>query len=70
MEGTIDTKAMATRLKNRRIELGKTVEEVSNATGIGQTAIRNYECGIRIPRYIAMIKLARYYGVSLDALFF
>lgn len=57
-------------LRDLRIQLGKTVTQVSNETGIGETALRNYECGLRIPRYTAMFTLAEYYGKSVDAIFF
>lgn len=66
----IDKETMAKHLKALRVEKGKTVAEVSLETGIGETALRNYECGLRIPRYVAMFKLAEYYGTSVDMIFF
>lgn len=66
----IDKETMAKHLKALRVENGKTVAEVSLETGIGETALRNYECGLRIPRYVAMFKLAEYYGTSVDTIFF
>lgn len=61
---------MAKHLKELRIAKGKTVSQVSDETGIGETALRNYECGLRIPRYTAMFTLASYYGESVDSIFF
>ena len=61
---------IAQNLKDLRIEKGKTVAQVSVDTGIGETALRNYECGLRIPRYTAMFKIAKYYGRSVDSIFF
>lgn len=43
---------------------------VSEETGIGQTALSNYENGIRIPRDETKIILAKYYGVSVESIFF
>lgn len=66
----LDKKAMGIRLKEERTKKGKTIPQVSEETGIGEAALRNYECGIRIPRYMAMFTLATYYGTSVDSLFF
>lgn len=66
----IDKETMAQRLKDLRIAKGKSVAQVSEDTGIGETALRNYECGIRIPRYTAMFTLANYYGKTVDRIFF
>lgn len=56
------------RLRNLRGK--KSREEVSNDTGIGVSALTNYECGIRVPRDEAKFILANYYNVSVDDLFF
>ena len=66
----LDKEEIAQHLKDLRIAKGKTVAQVSNDTGIGETALRNYECGLRIPRYTAMFTLAKYYGKSVDSIFF
>lgn len=66
----LDKTAIAQNLRTLRMEKGKTVAQVSSETGLGETALRNYECGIRIPRYIAMFTLADYYGKSVDDIFF
>ena len=54
----------------RKLRGGRSVAEVSEATGLGQTAIRNYESGYRIPQDVAKITLARYYGVPVGELFY
>jgi len=59
---------VARRLKDLRGS--KTVFEVSEATGIGVSALLNYECGLRKPRDEAKMALAKYYGVSVDELFY
>lgn len=66
----LEKEEMARNLKDLRISKGKTVAQVSEETGIGETALRNYECGLRIPRYVAMFTLAKYYGKSVDTIFF
>lgn len=66
----IDKETMGRRIKELRISAGKSVEEMSNDTGIGQAALRNYECGLRIPRYTAMFTIASYFGTTVDSLFF
>lgn len=45
-------------------------EEVANAVGVSLSAITMYETGGRIPRDEIKIKLADYYGTSVQTLFF
>jgi len=56
------------KLKKLRGELP--VSRVSEETGIGISAINNYEAGIRIPRDEAKIRLAHYYGTTVENLFY
>ena len=44
--------------------------EVAKAVGISNSALQMYECGDRIPRDGVKEAIARYYGVSVGALFF
>ena len=69
-EMVLSKQTMARRLKDLRAAKGKTIAEVSDETGIGETALRNYECGLRVPRYVAMFKLADYFGTTVDEIFF
>lgn len=64
----VGTDIIGMRLRKLRGE--KSREEVSKATGIGVSALTNYECGIRVPRDEAKFILASYYKVSVDDLFF
>ncbi|NLC96876.1 MAG: helix-turn-helix transcriptional regulator [Erysipelotrichaceae bacterium] len=48
----------------------KTQEEVSKAVGVSPAAIGMYERGERIPRDEIKIKLAKYYGKSVQFIFF
>jgi len=64
----MDKKEIGAKLRNLRGE--KTLAEVSSAVGISISAITMYECGERVPRDEIKIKLAEYYGVSVESLFF
>lgn len=44
--------------------------EVAKAVGISESAVSMYETGARIPRDEIKVKLADYFGVSVQALFF
>lgn len=45
-------------------------EVVAAAVGVSSSALGMYECGKRIPRDETKRKLADYYGVSIQQLFF
>lgn len=64
----MDSRKIGERLMMLRGE--KTQEEVAKATGIAQESISFYENGKRIPSDEAKIKLAEYYGVTVQSLFF
>ena len=59
---------IARRLKELRGETP--VSEVSIATGIGVSALNNYEAALRFPRDEAKAKLASYYARTVDDIFF
>lgn len=61
---------IAQRLKDARDKKGCSVEEVAKACDITPSAVQNYECGIRVPRDSVKIALAKFYGVSVQKLFF
>lgn len=48
----------------------RTRENVANAVGVSVSAIGMYENGARIPRDEIKIKLAEFFGVSVQDLFF
>jgi transcriptional regulator with XRE-family HTH domain len=54
----------------RKLRGSKSITEVANAIGIAQSTLSMYENGERIPRDSIKIKLAKYYGVSIETLFF
>ena len=45
-------------------------EEVARAVGISASAIANYEAGSRVPRDEIKIRLADYYQVTVQELFY
>ena len=61
-------KAIGERLRLLRGE--KRMEEVSRACKISVSALGMYETGQRIPRDEIKVKLAQFYGVSIESLFF
>ena len=48
----------------------KSQEEVARATGISPSALSMYENGERVPRDEIKIRLAEYYGTSVEEIFF
>ncbi len=64
----MDAKEIGIRLKKLRND--KTQADVANAIGITTMAISQYENGERIPRDEIKIKLAEYFGVSIESLFY
>jgi len=56
----------------RLIELrgNKTQDEVAKALGISRSAIGMYETGERVPRDNIKLKIALYYGKTIQSIFF
>lgn len=54
----------------RRLRGHRTIQEVSDATGIKPSTLCMYEIGDRIPRDQNKIILAEYYGTTVQALFY
>lgn len=44
--------------------------EITKALGISRSALQMYECGERIPRDEIKEAIAKYFGVTVGALFF
>ena len=59
-------------IKNKLRELRghKTLEEVAMAVGVTRQAICNYELGTRIPSDDVKIKLADYFGTTVQYIFY
>ena len=67
-EYIVDGKAIGNRLRLLRGD--KTIDEVANDVGISRSALNMYELGERIPRDTKKLQLAKYYGISIEELFF
>ena len=65
-----NSETVGPKLRDLRLTLGKTIAEVADETGIGATALSNYENGVRIPRDETKVQLARYYQTSVEEIFF
>lgn len=61
-------KSVGEKLVNLRAE--KTQREVAEAVGISTSALAMYESGQRIPRDEVKVRLARYFGASIEEIFF
>ena len=48
----------------------RTQNEVAEAVGIGRSALGMYEKGLRIPRDSVKVRLADYYKIPVQELFF
>ena len=64
----MDKSVISERLVNLRGT--KSQEEVARATGISPSALSMYENGERVPRDEIKIRLAEYYGTSVEEIFF
>ena len=66
--GTINPVLIGKRL--RCLRGSKTIEEVAKDLKLSVSAIGMYERGCRIPRDDTKVELARYYGKTVQELFF
>ena len=58
----------ADRLKECRKNIGKTQRELAVDLGISGSGYQNYELGNREPNHETTVKIADYFGVSVDYL--
>lgn len=56
--------------KLRRLRGNRTQEEVADAIGVTKSAWAMYERGERTPRDEIKVKIAKYFGVTIEELFF
>jgi len=68
MDESIRAKETGERLRELRAERGQA--EVAEAIGVSTMAISQYETGKRIPQDKIKVKLARYFGQSVESLFY
>lgn len=58
------------RLHKLRAERGLTLRELALRTGIAYSSLAQYESGARNPRDEAKIRLAEFFGKSVQEIFF
>jgi len=61
-------KIFAERLKGLRLERALTQTQLAEATGMSQSGIAGYEKGDRMPDLDCVIKLAKFFGCTIDYL--
>lgn len=66
----IDAKIIGQRLADLRSQANKTGEEVSEACEISRSALTMYETGMRIPRDEVKVRLAKFYNMRVEDIFF
>lgn len=54
----------------RKLRASKRQADVAEAVGITTMAISQYEKGLRIPQDRIKVRLANYYNVSVESIFF
>lgn len=57
---------MSSHLRTLRKNMGFSQTEVETKTGIAQALLSKYENGLRLPPAETLLKLADFYGVSVD----
>lgn len=55
-------------LKKYRKENGYTQKQLADYLGITRQAYAHYEVGNRAPNYVVLVKIADFYGVSMESL--
>jgi putative transcriptional regulator len=64
----MDAKLIGNRLRELRGD--RTLAEMGEAVGISEAAYSNYEQGIRIPRDVTKKRIADYFNLTIDEIFF
>jgi transcriptional regulator with XRE-family HTH domain len=67
-EAQTSCEALAGRLKKLREEAGVSLGEVERVTGVYRRSLQSYESGTMYPGFASLVRMASYYGVSLDYL--
>lgn len=66
----MDLSITAEKLRTLRAMVAQTQQEVADALGISRSALNAYELGQRTPRDEVKLRIANYYGVSVESIFF
>lgn len=64
----MDKKKIAENL--RTLRGSRSLAQVAQDIGVTAPALSNYEQGLRIPRDEIKVRLAKYYGQSVESIFF
>lgn len=70
MYQALDVTRIGKTIKEMRIKRGLTAEELAKAVKTSSSAINMYECGQRIPRDEVKIRIADFFGVSIESIFY
>lgn len=54
--------------KSARIAAGKTIKDVMEFLGVSDAAVYQWETGVYVPRADKLLKLAEFYGTTVDKL--
>ena len=65
-----DGMRIGNKLKALRSKKGISSEEFAKSVGVSTSAVGMYENGYRIPRDQIKIRIAEFYGVTVESLFF
>ncbi len=63
-------KDIGAQLQDLRTARGLTRKELAAAVGASESAVAMYELGERVPRDEMKVKIASFYGLSIESLFF
>jgi DNA-binding XRE family transcriptional regulator len=63
-----EPKPNASRLRRLRLKAGLTIERVADAVGLSYVTLHHYEVGRRSPNARTALAIARFYGVTVEAI--
>ena len=70
MYEAVDGIRIGKKIKELRTQRGVTSEEFGAAIGTSCSAVNMYECGQRVPRDDIKIKIAEFFGVTVESIFY
>lgn len=70
MYETVDGTRIGKKIKELRLQKKLTAEELAKGLGISTSAVVMYEAGNRIPRDEIKIKIAEYFGMPVESIFY
>lgn len=66
----VDCSRTGKKIQELRKERGLSAEELSKVLGTSASAINMYECGKRMPRDEIKIKIAEFFGLTVECIFY